>query len=264
MKGRALEEIFVYESALTESQQLMVAAAQIVVVRAGRLITTSPSPSCSARAGEVLLVAGGTSLRGDSESAARATHFQLSPSMARRLAEFLPRAAVAFPSEQFGDAVPRMMREKRGVDASSPLAIEAAVCQIYAEARRLRSAEGGAAEPRSAAVAAAIRYAREHLAGVVTLGDLARASGMSTRGIGYRFSVELHTSPLAYVRELRVREAERLLRKSSLGLAEIARRCGFYDQAHLNRAFRAQLACTPADYRRRVRSHRAHAIYSSD
>ncbi len=263
MRGRTLEEIFVYESALAEPQQLMVAAAQIVVVRAGR-IATSSSPSCSAKAGEILLVPGGTSLRGDAESAARATHFQLSPSMARRLADFLPRAAVAFPSEQFGDAVPRMMREKRGVDGSSPLAIEAAVCQIYAEARRLRSVESGAGESCSAPVAAAIRFARGHLHGVITLADLARAAGMSARGIGYRFAVELHTSPLAYVRELRLREAERLLRKTSLGLVEIARRCGFYDQAHLSRVFRDHLACTPAEYRRRLRSHRAHATHPSD
>lgn len=51
--------------------------------------------------------------------------------------------------------------------------------------------------------------------------------------------------------ELRLHAAIRLVRDTSYTLAEIASRCGYFDQAHLTRAFRKQLGVTPAEYRRR-------------
>lgn len=53
--------------------------------------------------------------------------------------------------------------------------------------------------------------------------------------------------------EARLHDAIRLVRDTSYTLAEIARRCGYYDQAYLTRAFRKQLGVTPAEYRRRHR-----------
>jgi quercetin dioxygenase-like cupin family protein len=51
--------------------------------------------------------------------------------------------------------------------------------------------------------------------------------------------------------ELRLHDAIRLVRDTSYTLAEIAARCGYYDQAYLTRAFRKHLGVTPAEYRRR-------------
>ena len=45
--------------------------------------------------------------------------------------------------------------------------------------------------------------------------------------------------------------ALQLVRDTTLTFAAIALRTGFYDQAHLTRAFRRHLSITPAEYRRR-------------
>jgi quercetin dioxygenase-like cupin family protein len=52
-------------------------------------------------------------------------------------------------------------------------------------------------------------------------------------------------------REEKIEGAIRLVRDTSYTLGEIAGRSGFYDHAHLTRAFRRHLGITPAEYRRR-------------
>ena len=49
---------------------------------------------------------------------------------------------------------------------------------------------------------------------------------------------------------LRLDQACRLLRGSTVPIAEVAARCGFSHQEHLTRVLRAQLATTPAAVRR--------------
>lgn len=51
-------------------------------------------------------------------------------------------------------------------------------------------------------------------------------------------------------RRRRVERASALLRRSSLGLAEVAAAAGFCDQSHMNRCFKSVLGRTPAQVRR--------------
>ncbi|MBB4100725.1 AraC family transcriptional regulator [Sphingomonas kyeonggiensis] len=52
-------------------------------------------------------------------------------------------------------------------------------------------------------------------------------------------------------RKLRVVAASELLAATRMPLAEIAQSCGFYDQSHLTRVFKAEVGCTPAAFRKR-------------
>jgi transcriptional regulator GlxA family with amidase domain len=52
------------------------------------------------------------------------------------------------------------------------------------------------------------------------------------------------------VRRRRVEHAVVRLRSATSPLADVAAECGFCDQSHMNRAFRAVLARTPLDVRR--------------
>lgn len=52
------------------------------------------------------------------------------------------------------------------------------------------------------------------------------------------------------LRRRRVERATLQLRESAVGLAEIAAECGFCDQSHMNRVFRAVLGRTPLEVRR--------------
>jgi transcriptional regulator GlxA family with amidase domain len=57
------------------------------------------------------------------------------------------------------------------------------------------------------------------------------------------------TSPMEYLRRVRVRRAGVLLR-SGLGLADVAARTGFCDAAHLARVFRRVTGESPGAWRR--------------
>jgi AraC-like DNA-binding protein len=95
--------------------------------------------------------------------------------------------------------------------------------------RRLRDSEGGAGID---ALAAEAGYSRRHLTG--------------------RFHAELGLPPKTFARVLRFDRAVELLR-SGAGLADVAYSCGYADQPHFNRDFRALASTTPTDFVARVR-----------
>ena len=108
--------------------------------------------------------------------------------------------------------------------------------------RRLRDAE----PPR-----ADVAYAWARLAatdGAVAVADLCRELGCSRRHLASRFREELGLGPKAVGRILRFERAVEAVR-AGRPLAAIAAQCGYADQAHLTREFRALAGVTPAAYR---------------
>jgi AraC-like DNA-binding protein len=86
-------------------------------------------------------------------------------------------------------------------------------------------------------------------AGSVRVEDLARELRCSRRHLSGRFAEEVGLPPKAYARVLRFQRAvDALLGEDGggeRGLAEVAAACGFADQSHLNREFRALAGATP-------------------
>ena len=76
------------------------------------------------------------------------------------------------------------------------------------------------------------------------IGDLAAAVGLSERQLRRRFSVAVGLRPKAYGRVARLHTALRLA--GSASWADIAHRCGFYDQPHMIAEFRAATGLAPA------------------
>ncbi|MFK3971397.1 AraC family transcriptional regulator [Pseudomonas sp. NPDC087358] len=79
---------------------------------------------------------------------------------------------------------------------------------------------------------------------------MAQAGNMSMSQLHQRFRQVFAMSPQAWLTELRIQEAQRWLRGTSLPIAEIALRAGFSDQASLTRTMQRVSATTPAAYRR--------------
>ena len=89
------------------------------------------------------------------------------------------------------------------------------------------------------------RLAASH--GGVKVATLAREVGWSRRFLGARFRHEFGLTPKVAARVMRFELAQRLLRAPHrLGLAGVAVRAGFYDQAHLHREWRELAGCTPS------------------
>jgi transcriptional regulator GlxA family with amidase domain len=97
----------------------------------------------------------------------------------------------------------------------------------------------------------------DHLDEDLSAEVLAARMHLSERHFARVFTQEAGTSPAAYVEGARVEAARRLLETTDDPLDRVAASAGFGSTETLHRAFRRQLATTPAAYRRRFRTQTA-------
>lgn len=95
--------------------------------------------------------------------------------------------------------------------------------------------------------------ARDYIAGnfssEIGLEELAGVAGMSRGHLIRAFRREFFITPHAFQTDMRIRHVRRLLRNGA-SPSEAAVECGFADQAHMTRNFKARTGVTPATYRR--------------
>jgi AraC-like DNA-binding protein len=95
-----------------------------------------------------------------------------------------------------------------------------------------------------------VDYVRAHYREKLSVGDMAKVGGISVSSQERLFKKTFELTPLMYLRRTRLNAACKILRETSVGLAEIAVQCGFNDQTNMTRAFRQELKITPLKYRR--------------
>ncbi|TDD93625.1 helix-turn-helix domain-containing protein [Actinomadura rubrisoli] len=83
--------------------------------------------------------------------------------------------------------------------------------------------------------------------GLVSVADLAADVGWSRKHLTRRFHEQAGLPPKVMGRVLRFQRAVGLLSGGGSAIADVAFACGYYDQAHLNREFRALSGCTPTE-----------------
>jgi AraC family transcriptional regulator len=99
-----------------------------------------------------------------------------------------------------------------------------------------------------------IAYIRDHPSEDLTLEVLAQQAGFSPFHFARLFRQTTGETPHQRVRREKLEHAQRLLKSSTLSLAEVAAETGFADQSYLTRVFKQALRMTPAAYRRESRS----------
>lgn len=113
--------------------------------------------------------------------------------------------------------------------------------------RRIASALDGSARPPRRVIEAAVARVRAS-GGRVSVAELAHEAGLSTRQLERRFRERVGLGPKTFVRIVRFQRALALLRAPRARLAQVALRCGYYDQAHLVRDFRQFAEASPRRY----------------
>lgn len=78
---------------------------------------------------------------------------------------------------------------------------------------------------------------------------LARAAGVSVRGLARIFASEMNCAPHEFVREYRLREAARRLARGD-GIEAISDELGYPNRAYFTRRFAARFGCPPAAFRK--------------
>jgi AraC-like DNA-binding protein len=89
--------------------------------------------------------------------------------------------------------------------------------------------------------------------GAILVSDLAERTGWSGRHLASRFRTEIGLTPKAAARVIRFSRARHLLARQATAsggyrLADLAAACGYFDQAHLAREFRALAGCPPSQW----------------
>jgi AraC-like DNA-binding protein len=91
-------------------------------------------------------------------------------------------------------------------------------------------------------------------AGHVAIGSLSTELGWSRRRFAARFKEDVGLAPKVFARVLRFNHAVQTLKaRDSRRLSDVALDCGYYDQAHFDRDFRAFAGVTPTELVRTLR-----------
>lgn len=106
---------------------------------------------------------------------------------------------------------------------------------------------------RRAALARVLRYLRDELAGEPTLADAAEAASLSPNYLTHLIKKETGKTFTELLTERRLALAQELLLATGERIGEIARRCGFADEAYFARRFRQWHGLSPRAWRERQR-----------
>lgn len=190
------------------------------------------------------------------EDLSRAAFATLSVSAPTRVgvesATRLPDEEVCLPDSAVGLAR-QILSEARGVAGAGPVDdLSECIAEALCLELLLRSTAGH--DPSGAP--AWLGRARELLrdtwldGGPRSVGAIAAELGVHPVHLARRFRNHYGQTPGEYLRQCRLERARWLLRRSSVGLAEIAMVAGFSDQSHFTHAFRRRFGASPGAFRR--------------
>ncbi|OUL82659.1 AraC family transcriptional regulator [Paraburkholderia hospita] len=97
------------------------------------------------------------------------------------------------------------------------------------------------------------RYVMEHITDVLSIEQLAKAVSVSRRTFSRIFAKYAKVTPSAFVEQVRVDMARKLLEETDAPLKTVAFKCGFHSATHMRTAFARRLNLTPKQYRQRFR-----------
>ncbi len=93
------------------------------------------------------------------------------------------------------------------------------------------------------------RYVREHIDRAITVGEMARAAGTSSRTLARRMKDQLETTPLRFVQRLRAERAVQMLETTASSVEAVASKVGYADAAAFRRVLRRETGRSPREFR---------------
>ena len=106
------------------------------------------------------------------------------------------------------------------------------------------------AEPEERVINSIVRYMQNHLAEEISLSVLAEEFHFSTQYISQLFKNEIGVNFLAYLTNIRMEKAKKLLLSTSLSIAEVSEQSGYSDYRVFTKVFKKSEGVTPSQYRR--------------
>lgn len=132
------------------------------------------------------------------------------------------------------------------------LRLQAMLCAIWLRlVDQVRPPANAPAAPNAASekVKQMMAYIRTHAAEKLTVAAIASAAYCSQRECYRVFQECLHTTPTAYLQNIRLQAACKMLIETDASMTEIAQRCGLGSSSYFGAQFRAAMGCPPSTYR---------------
>lgn len=104
-----------------------------------------------------------------------------------------------------------------------------------------------------------LQYIQEHYGGELTLARIAESAAVSENECLRCFRSMIGSTPVQYVKQLRVQRAAELLASTDRRISDIGAECGFQEMSYFAKIFRELKGCTPSEFRKRSLSLPARA-----
>lgn len=116
--------------------------------------------------------------------------------------------------------------------------------------KKNREEEGHGADKK---MQLAVAYIEENYNKNLNMAVVSNYLSMNYSQFSYSFKQYTGTSFVNYMKEIRIREAKKLLQDTDLKVQEISARVGYDNEKHFMKTFRGQCGVSPSEYRRNMR-----------
>ena len=111
-----------------------------------------------------------------------------------------------------------------------------------------------AAVPEPAGVKSMKQFMKDHYRENLTLENIAASAFLSSGYASRIFKKQMNISIMDYLLHLRMDEAKKMLRETTLSIDEIASKTGYADSSYFTKVFRKAMGMTPSRYRQSLKS----------
>ena len=108
----------------------------------------------------------------------------------------------------------------------------------------------GGTSPATGLMGKAIDYINNNISMDITIDDVCRAVGISKYHFCRQFKAHTKLTVMDYILKTRIILAKSELSKTNLSIADISEKCGFSSASYFCRVFKAEVGCTPLQYRK--------------
>lgn len=143
--------------------------------------------------------------------------------------------------------LPLRETDSTGLNSLHDILVQAMVMEFLSKTGILEQTE----QPKHPAVERASAYMRRHFQENLALTTIAAHAGVTAAHLIRLFKEQFQTTPMAYLWQIRLEAAARLLRNTGLSAAEVAYECGFTNPHHFSRLFHQHYAYPPRAWRLR-------------
>ena len=159
-----------------------------------------------------------------------------------------------YESRYVTDTIEKMKRELTQLQPSSSLLFRHQMVELLLHAHRQSQHNKYLIHenetPIRRKIADIARYLNDHLADPLSLSDVAQQFYISPFYLSRIFKETTGFTYSNYINLTRIKEAQRLLRESTLPISEIAMQCGFDNFSHFGKTFKKVSHVSPREYRK--------------